>query len=420
VTHRVPLKICRVLLLLASACCTAKSRELHSRADVPAPSAASEDLKLADRFAKDAAFRRHWLEESVVDRESGYARERLAHYNERDWGSLPVAAFKIRPVLPADLGRSAPRVDSSWHSVASGASPASSQALKQRGEELFARFPARVERALLTALRDKEGPARYGLWQTHDSVGGLVWVALADGTYPALTCSSCHSSVDRAGRLRPGIPNHQLDLGRAKDDDRNAKTRYSTWGPGRVALAPDGSDDPVVIADVRATRLQRHLRRTADLRNSLPALALEVEIDLVLAHARAVRPDRQDAFALAYYVWTLADGLAAQMPRRQPAPPAFARHCGPCHKAPSLAGDSLPVDFMQRSVSNPPGSARVAGRLRTPSLLGVSARHWLLYGGEAEGIEGLLDPRRIRGGHYMAGRLDDDERKAIADYLKAL
>jgi hypothetical protein len=50
----------------------------------------------------------------------------------------------------------------------------------------------------------------------------------------------------------------------------------------------------------------------------------------------------------------------------------------------------------------------------------VSARRWLLYGGEAEGIDGLLDPSRQRGGHDLGGRLNDDERHAIADYLKAL
>jgi mono/diheme cytochrome c family protein len=176
----------------------------------------------------------------------------------------------------------------------------------------------------------------------------------------------------------------------------------------------------VVIADLRAARLQRHLHRTADLRNSLPALALEVEIGLILAHARAVRPERQDAFALAYYVWTLADAFAAETARRQPAPQAFARHCAPCHKDPAFAGDSLPADFMQRPVANLPGGAGATARLRTPALLGVSARRWLLYGGEADGIDGLLDPRRTRGGHSMTGRLDDDERKAIADYLKAL
>jgi hypothetical protein len=52
-----------------------------------------------------------------------------------------------------------------------------------------------------------------------------------------LTCSSCHSSVDGAGRLLPGVPNQQLDLGKAKDDYVNMSSLYSAWGPGREDIA---------------------------------------------------------------------------------------------------------------------------------------------------------------------------------------
>jgi mono/diheme cytochrome c family protein len=403
------------MLLLAG--CTAKAA---AHAAAPARTAPAEELKQADRFAKDAAFRRHWLEESLADRESGYARERLAHYTEADWGRLPVAQFPTRPIVPADLGRLPPRPDGRWQAMPSGPLPASLDGLKRRGEQMFTRFPAQVERALLPVLRDTDGPARYGLWQTRNSVGGLVWVALPGGVYPALTCSSCHSSVDAKGRIRPGVPNHRFDLGQAKDDYVREKTLYSTWGPGRVDLAPDGQDNPVVIADLRPVRFQRHLHRTANLRNSLPALALRAETGLILAHQRAIRPEPGDAFALAYYLWRLGDAFAAQMTHPRAAPPAFARNCGPCHQGPSLVGDTLAPEFLQSPVATMPSSARGTGRLRTPSLLGVSARRWLLYGGEAEGIDGLLDPGRTRGGHTFARGLDAAERKAIADYLKAL
>jgi hypothetical protein len=389
-------------------------------APAAAPARPAEELAQADRFAKDAAFRRRWLEESLADRESGYARERLAHYTEEDWGRLPVATFPTRPVVPADLGRLPPRPDGRWPAMSSGPLPTSLDGLRRRGEQMFTRFPAQVERALLPVLRDKDGPARYGLWQTRDSVGGLVWVVLPGGVFPALTCSSCHSSVDGKGRIRPGVPNHQLDLGKIKDDYVREKTLYSTWGPGRVDLAPDGQDNPVVIADLRPVRFQRHLHRTANLRNSLPALALRAETGLIVAHQRAIRPEPGDAFALAYYLWRLGDGFAAQMSHPRPAPPAFARNCGPCHQGPALVGDTLSPEFLESPVATMPSSARGTGRLRTPSLLGVSARRLLLYGGEALGIDGLLDPRRTRGGHTMASRLDDDERKTIADYLKGL
>jgi mono/diheme cytochrome c family protein len=146
-------------------------------------------------------------------------------------------------------------------------------------------------------------------------------------------------------------------------------------------------------------------------------LALRAETGLILAHQRALRPEHGDAYALAYYLWTLGDAFAAH-PR--PAPPAFTHTCGPCHQGPALVGDTLSPDFLQSPVATMPSSARGTGRLRTPSLLGVAARRWLLYGGEAEGIDGLLDPGRTRGGHTFARGLDDGERKAIAQYLKGL
>jgi hypothetical protein len=44
----------------------------------------------------------------------------------------------------------------------------------------------------------------------------------------------------------------------------------------------------------------------------------------------------------------------------------------------------------------------------------------LLYGGEAEGIEQLLDPNRKTGGHYVGKSLTDSERRAIKRYLEIL
>ncbi len=71
-------------------------------------------MKIAARFEADAAFRRQCLEASLVNRDSGYAKTRLKHYSEGDWGHLPIAAFKSRPVRPSDLGRLTPAVDETW------------------------------------------------------------------------------------------------------------------------------------------------------------------------------------------------------------------------------------------------------------------------------------------------------------------
>jgi hypothetical protein len=408
--------LCRALLsfILLVSC------RRQPAAGEPCLSAATDILGLADRFVSDAVFRRSCLTRSLVNLQSGYARDRIQHYTEEGWGRLPVAGFKTRPVSPSDLGKPAPAPDATWQSIPTGSFPATLDGLRQRGEQMFMRFPAQIERSMLPVVRSENGPARYGLWQTSDSVGGLVWVALPGGVFPSLTCSSCHASVGPDGRLRPGVPNHQFDIGKAKDDYVVARSLYSTWGPGREDIAADGKDNPVVMADLRAVRFQTHLHRTANVKNSLAALALRVETGLITAHYGAVRPDRGDAFALAYYLWTLGDALDTQAPLRHPARPLFEKHCGACHQGPALAGQPIAPESIASPVAGMPTTARATGMLRVPALLGVSARRWLLYGGEADGIDGLLDPARTRGGHTVAGRLSADEHQAIADYLRAL
>jgi mono/diheme cytochrome c family protein len=408
--------VCRALtLLVLLACCRRQPGPVDVCFAEP-----TNPLALAERFANDAELRRDCLSKSLVNPQSGYARDRIEHYTEDGWGRLPVEAFRTRPVLPSDLGKPPPVPDASWQSIPVGTFPATLDGLRQKGEQMFARFPAQIERAMLPVLRAAGGPARYGLWQTSDSVGGLVWVAMPGGVFPSLTCSSCHASVDSGGRLRPGVPNHQFDIGRAKDDYLVVRSLYSTWGPGREDIAADGKDNPVVMADLRAVRFQTHLHRTANVKSSLVALALRVETGLITAHYGAVRPDRKDAFALAYYLWTLGDALDTETALRHPGRPLFERHCGTCHQGPALAGQPIPPESIQSPVAGMPITARATGKLRVPALLGVSARRWLLYGGEADGIDGLLDPTRSRGGHAMAARLNADQRQAIAEYLRAL
>ncbi len=409
---------CVLLLLLT--CCRDKSPGQFLCEFEPAASGQTETLALADRFENDAAFRRNCLEKSLVNEQNGYSKTRLTLYREQDWGSLPVAAFKTRPILPADLGKPVPTPDATWNSIPSGTFPASLEGLRQRGEQMFTRFPAQVERAMIPILRHKDGPSGYGLWQTSDSVGGLVWVALPGGVYPSLTCSSCHASVDSENRLWLGVPNHLIDIGKAKDDYTSQRSLYSTWGSGRVDIAADDRDNPVVIADVRAVRFQPYLHRTANVKNSLAALAVRVETGLIAAHYNAVRPARKDVFALAYYLWELGAGFDTDAPMHHPGRPAFEQHCASCHQGPSHAGQPVPAESIQSPTANMPSAARGTGRVQTTSLLGVPDRTRLLFGGEAQGLEQLLDPNREAGGHYVGRKLSDAERRAIKGYLEGL
>jgi mono/diheme cytochrome c family protein len=380
----------------------------------------AEPLRLADRFAKDAAFRRDCLVRSLENQQNQYARERITRYTPEDWGQLRVADFKTRPVRPADVGRPAPVPDETWQAIPVGNFPDTPNGLTQRGGQMLSCFPAQLEQSMLPVLRDPGGPARYGLWQTDESVGGLVWVALPGGVFPALTCSSCHASPDKDGKLRAGVPHHLFDIGKAKDDAIPMHGLYSTWGPGREDIAADGQDNPVVMADLRPVRFQSHLHRTANIKNSLVALALRVETGIITAYSGKARPEPRDAFALAYFLWTLGDTLDTQAPLHHPGRTVFEQHCATCHQGSALAGPPILPATIASPLAGMPNTARGTGKVRVPSLLGVSARRRLLYGGEANGIDDLLDPARKLGGHTMGNSLTGDERQAIAAYLKSL
>jgi hypothetical protein len=405
-------------LLLSITCCngTPRTGNRENPSDDP-----DDPMVLMERFDNDSAFRRRALEESLENRNNSYARIRLDRYNDRDWGQLPVAAFRSRPVVPADLGHPPPVPDDSWTSMPSDGALLTPGELRQRGEEMFNRFPAQLERSMLPLIRKSDAISRYGFWQTASSVGGLVWVELPGGVMPAFTCSTCHSSMGEDGRLRPGVPGHRIDTGRARDDYAGVRSLYSTWGPGRVDLAADASDNPVVIADVRAVRFQQYLHRTANVRNSLTALALRVETGLITAHRSAVRPARRNAFALAYYLWSL--GADLNPARRDPGHPGrqvFENHCASCHQGDSLAGPPVSAASIDSPVADMPRTVRVTGNLQGISLRGVSDRRLLLYGGDVHSFDELLSPERTTGGHYFGKSLSNAEGAALKKYLETL
>ena len=420
--HRLALTIrsAACFALLPVVACASK-RTLPLSCDfVPSNSNPTATLGATQRFREDSAFRRDCLRKSLVNHENSYSKVRLTRYDEHHWGRLPVATFKSRPIVPEDLGKPPPILDASWISIPSGVFANSTAGLEQRGKQMFTRFPAQVERAMFPILQSKDGPARYGVWQTPQSVGGMVWVALPGGVYPSLTCSSCHAALDRNGTLRLGLPNHRLDLGKAKDDYLATRSLYSTWGPGREDIAADGKDNPVVIADVRAVRFEQYLHRTANVRNSLIGLALRVETGLIVAHFEEVRPDPGDAFALAYYLWSLGETFNLDSPKHHPARRIFEQHCARCHAGPSHAGPPVPAESIESSVAQMRNFARGTGNLQAISLLGVADRKLMLYGGEVKSIDELLDPNRNVGGHYVGRSLTADERAALRDYLEKL
>ncbi len=412
-------------LVLLQLQCGGDSTAPQEMSASPSNAASPLDVaQLAMRYQKSAVFRRQILDDSLVNKKNGYSRIRLAHYNEKGWGRLPVADFPTRPVVPADLGRPVPAPpqmsDAAWISMKGDSLPITEENLLKRGEAMFARYPAQLEPSMIEVLRVKERPAQYGLWQTESSVGGLVWISLPGGVYPALTCSSCHGSVDDTGAFRPGSPNHRINLGKAKDDALHSVSIYSTWGEGRVDVAADAQNNPIVIADVRAVSFQQYLHRTANVKNSLDELAMRIETGLILAHRQSVRPSPLDAFALAAYLWSLGDTVKPLPQDSHPGRKVFAKNCASCHQGFALAGKPVAASVVQSPLATNPSAVRGTGTLQAVSLRGVSDRQLLLSGGDADSFETLLSPNRTQGGHYFGTHLGQTEKRSLIEYLEAL
>ena len=384
----------------------------HAETTIPA------HLLAGYQYVHNAAFRRRTLETSLVNHQNGYARIRLENYTEDKWGSLKILRPRYRPIRPGDLGKGVPKADNTWQRLDTENTRWTDASLRQLGEAMFTGYPAQLERSIYNVLNDSENPRQYGLWQTAESVGGLIWVELPGGVYPSLTCATCHATANEKGKLIYGLPNHNIDIGKMQDDARSQRTLKSHWGPGRVDISPDRLDNPIVIPDLRAVAFEKYLHRTANVKNSPEALAVRLETGLILVSNRSVRPPRVAIFALSHFV----TGLGKTLP---PIPESegrvvFNAHCATCHNGVALSGAPVPVDDLHddSAIANSP--IRTTGFMQNTSLRGVSGRRRLLSNGMVEGFEDLLRADRAAYGHYFGQNLLSDEKQKLIAFLKQL
>lgn len=370
------------------------------------------------QYVDDPVYRRLALEASLENPQNRYGMRRLAKYHDAGWGGLPVWNPRVKKISPGDIGGPPPTPDFTWQQLNLDV-PWEAESLLRLGWEVYTRYPAQLEPAMRTALADLDMPARFGLWQTDDWVGGLLWVELPDGVMPALSCASCHASVDADGQLVPGLPNDDFDLGKALDAHRRATTRNSDWGPGRVDITADNIFNPTLIADLRPVRFQHHLQRAATLRNSLIALAIRLETNVISLTRGAVRPPRKAMFASALYLWDLATALP-EPPETGEGRAVFDNHCAVCHAPPGMSGPPTAIDLVgsPRAIADSP--FRTTGAYQTPSLRGVSDRKRLTADGSINSLEALLSPDRPQPGHPFGRHLSLRERAALLAFLYEL
>ena len=369
------------------------------------------------RYVEDPVYRREAMLDSLVNPDNGYSKARQRRYTEERWGSLSIWNPRVKKITPRDIGAPPPTPDFTWEQLDLH-SDYSREEWGALGRRMFTMYPAQIEPSMSRALTALSAPSTYGLWQTDDWIGGLLWVELPDGVQPALSCASCHADVNDEGEIIPGLPNYDFDLGRVIDDHRRQKTQNSEWGPGRVDITGDGIFNPTVIADVRPVRYQRNLQRAATIRNSLIAVALRLETNTIAITRGAVRPPRDAILALSLYLWSLAENL--------PEPPdgrgreLFDRNCASCHTPPYFSGAPIPIEDVGSDDAIGRSPYRTTGMYQTPSLRGVSHRRLLTANGDVFSLEEILSPNRKAPGHPYGQNLSREDRSDLLFFLHRL
>lgn len=411
-------------------------RGLIAAAGLTACGATHDGPTEAERYLRDAAFRRATLVASLAAPTLPYATLRLRHYesgDEGDWARLPTWNPPAGSWSPdaTDLPALQPFV------ITEGARRGDLDALRALGEAAFWNYPAQLAPSAV-ALSDRGTLARRGVRFEGASAVGLRRVRLPDGSEAvALTCAACHSAADATGASIAGLMNASLDLGAlaaSHTDDPALAARYRAWGPGRVDVTTPDGREPVAVPDLRAVRFQRYLQRAgAVAQRSLASLAVRIETLLITSLHASVRPPREVSLGLAVYLYALGEALGpAPSPDGTRGGRLFAARCARCHAPPDYSGGWVPAEEVGTDPSAARSVERGTGSYRVPSLRGVGARVGLLHDGAATDVEMLLDPQRVRADYTLSRRggaivghaygldLDAGDRAALREFLRAL
>jgi mono/diheme cytochrome c family protein len=411
------------------------------------------------RFVENRAFRRAVLEASLVEPNNGYSRLRLDRYALADgWDTLPIWNPPVRAATLGDVGAfadgpfraSSPEEGTLAALVALSANEESSAysrgELVELGRRAFEEWPVQLDSATGSLMESIELVREYGLWvDDRERVGGLVRVALADGTERfAVTCATCHARADEAangddGALTHGATNDSFDFGHAKyreareagkpEDGRLLELQE--WGPGQVDVTADDTLNATAITDLRAVRYHTHLHWAGTIKNSVAALAVRIDTLLITSSGSVVRAPRQVAYALAAYLWSLGEGggegggesgepVASDSDSGGKA--LFDDHCSDCHRADGTTAEPVALEEIgtDRAVGLSP--ERTTGAYRVPSLWGVGDRRQFMHDGKIRSLEAMFDPARLDEipGHEYGLELSSSERTALLRYVRGL
>jgi cytochrome c5 len=451
------------LALLALLACGDPPPRVIEAPPVETPPVGVEAQILA-RYLGDAAFRRATLEQSLVNPDNGYSRDRLAGYGFADagWELLPTWNPRSIPLGPQHLEQLRtgtlvlpPATRPLWD----GATPREDGAWRDLGRRVFTDLPLRADDSIAHALTDPPAAAKLGLVAADDGTyPGLVVFEDVDGrTRVGITCALCHSALHEA-RPWPGLARRDVDYGSIRLAYHDAtgvplaadlRARMKRWGAGRADITGDDDEDPVAIPDLwrlleldaltQAGTIALSGDRIADederRAHDLVVLAIRQETQVIQANGERARPPRELAWALARFVADLEPPprpLAVAAGVRE-GKVSFDRHCRRCHDGPAYSGAPIDAAIVGTDRALADSRARGTGKFRPAPLVAVAGAAPYFHDGTVPTLADVLDPVRMSAaytgnvrkpgpiaGHAFGTELPASERAALVAYLGTL
>lgn len=398
-------------------------------------------------YVSSRAYRRAILERDLVTPEPIYARSRLRHYATEDadsWDDMPEVDWRTLPVTLADAEQMGatqqlPELDFTAAPLGEGLDvdtmPSTREQWIALGERVFFEYPMSPAPSIGRALRAGAELGEYGLIEHDGAYVGLRFVDYEAGPGVAVTCASCHGSIDASGQPSGVRANRQFDLGRLRLDhgganEQNAVDATSSedllaLGPGRSDVQQDGIFNPYAFPDFGGIADMPYLHHTANWHNrGVATLAIRIETVFMNDGRIRSRPPRVLMWALAEYLRS----LPAPPPTDAPSP-ASARGqavfetagCVACHTPPLYTSSTrADIDVIGTDAAAGESPVRGTGYWRVPSLRGVGGNAPYLHHGAFTTLEAMFDPDRDEPGHPFGLELSADDRADLIAFLRTI
>lgn len=431
-----------------------------AREDPDGPAAV---LDLADdphAYVTSTAYRRAILERDLIrdelpgHGEPVYVRVRLRHYATVDdpdgWDAVPVVDWPTLPLTVEDAAAIAvsgqiPALEFGpglADGLDSDSLPDSQDEWIALGERVFFEYPMSPIPSLGEALREGLDLRDYGVIEHEGAYVGVRFVARAGRTGIAVTCASCHASVDEDGWLSGVRANRNYDLGRFRLDhggagdhhavDATSDSDLAKLGPGRSDVQHDGQFNPYAFPDFGGIADMAYLHHTGNWANrGVATLAIRVETVFMTGGRVSSRPPRVLMWALAEYLRS----LPAPAPLAATAAPSLASErgrlvfeaegCDGCHTPPFYTSSAR---VAMAAIGTDPAAGlsplRGTGYWRVPSLRGVGGNAPYLHHGAFASLEAMFAADRIESGqelgHGFGLALDAADRADLLTFLRTL